>query len=162
LTIKRSEKLSDKSKQKLFSVQTTKISQKQESPQKQTPKQKERTLTRMPTPQRPKSVQKPVFRQKQPTRLALRTPEPMRPRKRIIPILPPIDLKRKKKGRKGKSSKTTVFLGSSTTDRIVGLFRREGSSDIITGEKRVAKQLKKDIRSKPSAGLGFSGKKLKL
>ena len=161
LSTKTGEKLSIKTDQKLFNVQVIKSSQKLSTPQKQKPKLAERTLSRMPTPQRPKAAQKPIFRQKQPTRLALRTPEPMRPKKRIIAILPPIDLKPKKKAIKSKKNRTVDFLGNTRLDKIEGFFKR---SEIITGDIASAKQLKKDIRYKEPkiSGLGFSGKKLKL
>lgn len=132
-----------KSSQKERQVEKLKISQIPKLTQKPKVVQKLRTPQR-PQPKTPTSL-KPKFGTKLTPKLKTSLPNPKNPKAKLIGgpiIIPPVE--KKKKIVKGKKKRSEDFLGSSTTDRIVGLFKR---TDIITGDKKTAKQLVKDKKT---------------
>ena len=69
----------------------------------------------------------------------------------IIPLNEKLDKKKSSK------SKQFDFLGNTKLDSIEGLFRR---SDIIHGDKRISKQVRKDKRAKfKERGVSFFSKR---
>jgi hypothetical protein len=56
-----------------------------------------------------------------------------------------------KEGREKRRVKRRDFLGNTRTDNIVGLFKR---TEVITGDKKTAKQLKKDKKYKEGKKIG--------
>ena len=137
---------------------------------RQTPRQTPRTLSRIAqtsvtvqaTPQKIVSVIKPIQAKKTPTAPKPKTVLRVRPmfrtrpiQKQNQPIPPPSRLraaavfgpsKRKSETpRTKKRRKTKDFLGNTRLDNIVGLFKRE---EVIYGDKKTAKQLKRDKKFK--------------
>ncbi len=96
-----------------------------------------------PNPVRPKLRSRPIFKTRQPqrTRLTEVPKDPLRKRA-VAAVLPPID-DRKEKKRKKKSDQFD-FLGNTRLGNIEGLFRR---SEIMTGDKKIVKQIRKDKKA---------------
>jgi hypothetical protein len=114
-------------------------------PQKTISKIKPLQAQRTPTTPRPKTKLKvkPVFKIK--TRQAQAQPNIFPTRIRVIAgFLPPPDERRTRTNKRNKR-KRKGFLGNTRTDHIVGLFKRE---EVIYGDKKTAKQLKKDKKWK--------------
>jgi len=107
---------------------------------KQPQKEKSRSLFPSPQPLQPGLKTPTPFPLKQPELLIIRTP-PRPPRLRGAPkFAPPI----KTPGRRGsKKKKGDVFLGNASEEEIALSFNR---TEIITGSKRVERQLKKDLQ----------------
>jgi len=121
----------------------TKISQTpivvQSAPQKIAPAIKQ-SLRSSPRP-RPRLRSKPKFRFRARVRPIQSQPDPIPGRARtVIGFAPPSEKKSEKK-KELKKKKRKEFLGNTRLDKIEGLFRR---SEIISGDKRVAKQEKLD------------------
>ena len=121
----------------------TKISQTpivvQSAPQKIAPTIKQ-SLRSSPRP-RPRLRSKPKFRFRARVRPIQSQPDPIPGRARtVIGFAPPSEKKSEKK-KESKKKKRKEFLGNTRLDKIEGLFRR---SEIISGDKRVAKQEKLD------------------
>jgi len=131
------------SKQTVRSVQSSRIIQSQ--PQKVTQVVRQKQSLRSPSSPKPKVKQAahPIFRLKAPQRIT--QPEPMRPRAIAVAAVLPPPKEKKTQEKKIRKRKQKDFLGNTRTDHIVGLFKR---TEIITGDKKVSKQLKKDKKYK--------------
>lgn len=104
---------------------------------------KTRAQTKSKTTQKSKQITRSQLKLVVPTKLT--TPNQNRVRTKIVPIIiitPKIQEKRRKTRQPRKQKD---FLGNTRTDHIVGLFKR---TEIITGDKKVAKQIKKDKKYK--------------
>ena len=121
----------------------TKISQTpiavMQQPQKITPVIKQ-SLRSSPRP-RPRLRSRPKFRFKAKIRPIQSQPSPIPGRARTVAGFAPPSEKKKEEEKKSKKKKRKEFLGNTRLDKIEGLFRR---SEIISGDKRVAKQEKLD------------------
>ncbi len=135
--------ISSTTRQTVRSVQSSRIIQSQ--PQKVTQIIKQKQSLRSPTSPKPKVKQAahPIFRLKAPQRIT--QPEPMRPRAIAVAAVLPPPKEKKVQEKKIRKRKQKDFLGNTRTDHIVGLFKR---TEIITGDKKVSKQLKKDKKYK--------------
>ena len=127
--------------QKSRSVTRTSQPLVQSVPQKvsATPKPKQ-ALRSSPQP-RPRLRSRPKFRFRTRVRPIQSQPEPIPGRARTIAGFAPPSEKRKEEEKKSKNRKRKEFLGNTRLDKIEGLFRR---SEIVSGDKRVAKQVKLD------------------
>ena len=118
------------------------ISTKQPQAIKQAEVQKFKSPT--PEPVRPKLRAAAKFKPKPIQKTVLRQTPPPRPKTRLVAaVIIPLNEKLRKP--KGKKSKQFDFLGNTKLDNIEGLFRR---SDIIHGDRRISKQVRKDKQAK--------------
>jgi hypothetical protein len=123
--------------------QTPRIIQAQ--PQKVSQVVKQKQALSSPLSPKPKVRQSihPVFKLRSPQKIT--HPTPLKPRAIAVTAILPPPKEKKVKQRKTRKRKRKDFLGNTKTDHIVGLFKR---TEVITGDKKVAKQLKRDKKFK--------------
>jgi len=136
------------SKQKSTQVQPQKI--KSASPQivisaqPQKIAQVQAQSLRQPSMPRPKMRQRihPAFRTRSPQRVSQPVPTPAR---KVTAMVFPTSKDKAVNKTQRRQRKRKDFLGNTRTDSIVGLFKR---TEVMTGDKKTAKQLKKDKKYK--------------
>ena len=113
---------------------------------------------KQPAPQKPQPKLKavPKFKARPVQKSMLKESPNPRPKTRLVAgAIIPLNEKLDKK--KSSKSKQFDFLGNTKLDSIEGLFRR---SDIIHGDKRISKQVKKDRKAKfKERGVSFFSKR---
>ena len=78
---------------------------------------------------------------------------------RYTPVLVSVKITQKRQTKRRTPQKRKDFLGNSRTDSIIGLFKR---TEVITGDKKTAKQLKKDKKYKEKKSRKIKSKKKTL
>lgn len=110
--------------------------------------QAERQIFRSTSPQPSRPTFRSAFRSRQRSRADQKFAEPLINRKTALAAtIPPIEAKRKRG--KTKDEKTNEFLGNTRLGNIEGLFRR---SEIIHGDRKIQKQIRKDRKAKFGEG----------
>ena len=125
--------------QKSRSVTRTSQPLVQSVPQKVSAAIKPKQALRSSPQPRPRS--RPKFRFRTRVRPIQSQPDPIPGRARTVVGFAPPSEKKKEEEKKSKNRKRKEFLGNTRLDKIEGLFRR---SEIVSGDRRVAKQVKLD------------------